>query len=405
MKTGLEGRYVVKNNKKLALGYTTGSCATAAAKAAATMVFTGKEVPYVRIETPKGIPLTLEVLDSSKRENTASCAIRKDGGDDPDVTDGAKVYAKVTLGEFEKKKECRNENPFREESHQKIRIHLDGGIGVGRITKPGLEQDIGQAAINKTPRAMIKEAVGEVCETYGYEGDVFVEISVPEGVELAKKTFNPRLGIVGGISILGTSGIVEPMSEEALIASIRLEMAMHRNNGAEYLVISPGNYGVTYLREHFPVNVEKIVKCSNFVGITIDMAVELGFRGILFVSHIGKFIKVAGGIMNTHSRNSDARMEILAANALRAGAEPAVIKEVLEALTTEEGIAVLLKNDQLKDTMKLIMEKIYFYLNNRSYGNLELSLVAFSNEIGELGRIGDVEGLLKKSNTWMEEEK
>lgn len=416
MKTGLEGRYVVKNNKKLALGYTTGSCATAAAKAAVTMLLTGKEVPYVRIETPKGISLTLEVLNITwePEKNSVSCAIRKDGGDDPDVTDGAKVYARVALGENEKKttgivESVEAATQIQEEkvekAHQKIRIHLDGGIGVGRITKPGLEQAIGEAAINKTPRRMIKEAVTEVCEACGYEGDVFVEISVPAGVELAKKTFNPRLGIVGGISILGTSGIVEPMSEEALIASIRLEMSMHRNNGAEYLVISPGNYGVTYLREHFPVNIEKIVKCSNFVGETIDMAVELGFRGILFVSHIGKIIKVAGGIMNTHSRNSDARMEILAANALKAGADVGTLKEVLEALTTEEGIAILEKQDTLKETMKLIMEKIYFYLNNRSYGNLELSLVVFSNELGELGRTGDVEGLLKKSNIWMEEEK
>ena len=386
MKTGLEEQFVIKNNRKMALGYTTGSCATAATKAAIAMLLSGKSVPYVRIDTPKGISLNLEVLEAKREGDSASCAIRKDGGDDPDVTDGALVFSKVTLGE----------------KGQELKIYLDGGVGVGRITKPGLEQEIGEAAINKVPRQMITNAVAEVCEKYHYKGHVFVEISVPEGEELAKKTFNPRLGIMGGISILGTKGIVEPMSEEALIASIRLEMSMHRNNGADYIVIAPGNYGTTYLSNHFPVNLEKVVKCSNFVGETIDMAVELGYKGVLFVSHIGKFIKVAGGIMNTHSRNSDARMEILASHALMAGADIETLKEVLAAVTTEEGLTILKKKGYLDQTMEPIMKKIHFYLNNRAYGNLELGILLFSNVYGELGRIGDVEGLLQKSKAWME---
>ena len=384
MNTGLEGKYVIKNNKKLALGYTTGSCAAAASKAAAIMLLTNKIVHFIELPTPKGIPLSLEILDATLENGAASCAVKKYSGDDPDVTNGILVYAKASFGN----------------TGEERNVLIDGGVGVGRITKPGLEQPVGAAAINKVPRQMITESVIEVMEEYDYYGEIFVKISIPEGMELAKKTFNPRLGIECGISVLGTSGIVEPMSEEALIASIRLEMQMHRNNGAEYLVISPGNYGTAYLSQNFPINLEKSVKCSNFLGETIDMAVEMEYKGILFVSHIGKFIKVAGGIMNTHSRCADSRMEILTANALRAGAPADALRDVLDAVTTDEGLSILKQHGYLEKTMKYVMEKIEFYLNNRAYQSLEFATLVFSNELGELGRFGDVEGLLRKTNAW-----
>lgn len=387
MNTGLEGKYVIKNNRKLALGYTTGSCAAAAAKAASMMLFSKQTVEYAELPTPKGITLSLEILDATLENGAASCAVKKYSGDDPDVTNGILVYAKASFGN----------------TGEERNVLIDGGVGVGRITKPGLEQPVGAAAINKVPRQMITESVIEVMEEYDYYGEIFVEISIPEGMELAKKTFNPRLGIEGGISVLGTSGIVEPMSEEALIASIRLEMQMHRNNGADYLVISPGNYGTAYLSQNFPINLEKSVKCSNFLGETIDMAVEMEYKGILFVSHIGKFIKVAGGIMNTHSRCADSRMEILTANALRAGAPADALRDVLDAVTTDEGLSILKQHGYLEKTMKYVMEKIEFYLNNRAYQSLELAVLVFSNELGELGRFGDVEGLLRKTNAWREE--
>lgn len=384
MKNGLEGKYVLKNNQKMALGYTTGSCAAAAAKAAAMMLFLGHTVNRVQLMTPKGILLTLEILQPELKYKTASCAVRKYSGDDPDVTDGVLVFAKVSL--LEKGRERK--------------VIIDGGAGVGRITKPGLEQRIGEAAINKVPRQMITQEILDVLEKYEYYGEVFVEISIPKGTELAKKTFNPRLGIEGGISVLGTSGIVEPMSEAALIASIRVEMKMHRENGARYLIISPGNYGTTYLSNNYPVDLKKIVKCSNFLGEAIDFAVELEYEGILFVSHIGKFIKVAGGIMNTHSRCADSRMEILTANALRAGAPREVLSNVLDAVTTEDGLAILKEYGYLDETMKHLMEKIKFYISNRAYEKLELSCLVFSNEQGELGRFGDVEEMLRKSGAW-----
>lgn len=367
MKNGLEEHYVIKDNKKLRMGYTTGSCAAAAAKAAAYKLLKKEEVPYVSLLTPKGIRLHLEVLDIQRGENVVSCAIEKDAGDDPDVTNKLWIYAKVSLIE-------------------QAEIHILGGKGVGIVTKPGLEQPVGSPAINKVPRQMITKELQQVCKNCGYTGGLEVEISVPEGEKTAEKTFNPRLGIIGGISILGTTGIVEPMSEAALVASIRVELKQQVETGHRSLVITPGNYGREFLKDNFPFDLERAVKCSNFVGDTIDMAVELGVENILFVAHIGKFIKVAGGIMNTHSRNADARMEILCANAAIAGADTGVLQNIMGAVTTEEGLRLLKEAGILEETMKLVIKKIQFYLDKRSYGNCKIAVVLFSNEQGELGR-------------------
>lgn len=379
MGTGLEGKYVIKDNKKLAFGYTTGSCGAAAAKAAASMLFSGQARDTVELMTPKGILLHLTVLEAQVTPREACCAIRKDAGDDPDVTNGVLVYARV-----------------RWEEAKGLQVRITGGIGVGRVTKPGLEQPVGEAAINRVPREMITRAVTEVCEAYGYFGGMEVEISIPAGVELAKKTFNPRLGIEGGISVLGTSGIVEPMSERALLASIRLELQMVRRNGASFLLAAPGNYGMDFLSKHLPFEMEQAVKYSNFVGELFDMALELEFQGILLVSHIGKLIKVAGGIMNTHSRNADARLELLAANALRAGADQKTVLRILEAVTTEEGLAVLKEKRLLAQTMEQVLKQVLFYLEHRSYGKLQIGVVTFSSELGMLGQAGPVEELTRR---------
>lgn len=367
MKNGLENYYMIKDNKKLRLGYTTGSCAAAAAKAAALMLLSKEEIEYVSLTTPKGITLHLEILDTSKSIDCISCAIEKYAGDDPDVTDKLWIYARVS---------------------KKVQkgIEITGGKGVGVVTKPGLEQPVGNSAINKVPRRMITEELEKVCKKFGYEGGFRVEISVPEGERVAEKTFNPRLGIKGGISILGTTGIVEPMSEASLIASIRVEMNQQIQNGCRSLVITPGNYGQKFLKENFPFDLKAAIKCSNFVGDTIDMAVELGAKNILFIAHIGKFIKVAGGIMNTHSRNADARMEILCANGIAAGVETEILQQIIKSVTTEEGLHLLKEYGYLENTMELVLEKIQYYLEKRCYGKLETAVVLFSNEQGELGR-------------------
>ena len=350
MKNGLEDYYVIRGNKKMRFGYTTGSCAAAACKGAAKILLGGVMQKDVTLMTPKGIMLTLELKDIRIEGNQVTCAIQKDAGDDPDTTNGILVYATV-----QKTKEPG--------------IILDGGVGVGRVTKAGLK----------------------------------IIISVPEGVEIAKKTFNPRLGIVGGISILGTSGIVEPMSEAALVQSINVEMKQHFSQGEEYLLVTPGNYGADYLREHMDLPYEKNIKCSNYVGETIDMAIDMGVKGILFIAHIGKFVKVAAGIMNTHSHSADARMEVLASNAIRAGASLECAKEILNASTTDEAIDILEKYQILQKTMKEILDRIQFYLNHRSYEQILLGAVIFNNTYGYLGQTADAEKLIKLINAQNDE--
>ena len=274
---------------------------------------------------------------------------------------------------------------------------------MGRVTKAGLSQKIGEAAINPVPKAMILREATEIAEKYDYEGGLKITISVPEGVEIAKKTFNPRLGIVGGIPILGTSGIVEPMSEAALVQSINVEMKQHFSQGEEYLLVTPGNYGADYLREHMDLPYEKNIKCSNYVGETIDMAIDMGVKGILFIAHIGKFVKVAAGIMNTHSHSADARMEVLASNAIRAGASLECAKEILNASTTDEAIDILEKYQILQKTMKEILDRIQFYLNHRSYEQILLGAVIFNNTYGYLGQTADAEKLIKLINAQNDE--
>lgn len=377
-KNGLEDYYVIRNNKKLRFGYTTGSCAAAACRGAAEMLLGGKEVSEIALMTPKGILLHLELQDVKIETNAVTCAVRKDGGDDPDVTDGLLIYARVEKTSSEERDSCKrdsgerdisDEKKIRESGIKNSRFRIAGGIGVGRVTKPGLNQPVGEAAINSVPRAMICRELENVAEKYDYEGDLQVTIYVPEGEKTAKKTFNPRLGIEGGISILGTTGIVEPMSEKALLESIRVEMKQHYAQGEEYLLVTPGNYGQEYLKEHMELPFKRNIKCSNFVGDTIDMAVDMGVKGILFVAHIGKFVKVAAGIMNTHSHNADGRMEVLAASAIRAGADMDCAKEILDCNTTDEALDVLDKHQILPETMAVIMEKIQFYLNHRSYNS------------------------------------
>ena len=305
-----------------------------------------------------------------------TCAIQKDAGDDPDTTNGILVYATV-----QKTKEPG--------------IILDGGVGVGRVTKAGLSQKIGEAAINPVPKAMILREATEIAEKYDYEGGLKITISVPEGVEIAKKTFNPRLGIVGGISILGTSGIVEPMSEAALVQSINVEMKQHFSQGEEYLLVTPGNYGADYLREHMDLPYEKNIKCSNYVGETIDMAIDMGVKGILFIAHIGKFIKVAAGIMNTHSRWADCRMDLFATAALRAGIAGEKAVEFLDCVTTDDALEKCSEEERTR-IMEKIMMRMEEYLNYRGKGEIQVGAVTFSNVYGILGKTEKAEELIER---------
>lgn len=372
-----EQGFVYVGGKRLRRGFTTGSCAAAASKAAVQMLLSGSRVEYVDLVTPKGIPIHVPVEDISVSPDSVSCAVRKDGGDDADDTNGALVYAKVSRKASEG-------------------IDVDGGVGVGRVTRRGLDQPVGNAAINRVPRSMIKEAVEDVCGAYGYTGGISVEISVPEGERIAERTFNSRLGIVGGISILGTSGIVEPMSETALLGSIKAEMKVFMAPGRKYLLTVPGNYGKDFLASYPDLEGQQPVECSNFIGDFLDMAVELGAEGVLLVGNLGKLVKLAGGIMNTHSRNADSRMEILASNAVMAGADAETARRVMGCVSTDDALEVLSEKGLVGPTMDILIPKMEFHMNHRVKGALKVAAITFSSEFGVLGETPSARELLKK---------
>lgn len=356
-------------------GFTTGSCAAAAAKACAYMLVTGKIKKEISIETPKKISYRTKLFDIKRSQEEVSCAVKKDGGDDPDITNGSLIYAKVSYLKNTTKK-----------SEEKPQIIIDGGIGVGRVTKPGLDQPIGEAAINHIPRQMIKKELLEVLSILDCKKDLKVEIFVPNGEKLAEKTFNPRLGIVGGISILGTSGIVEPMSSQAILDTIRVELKQRRAEGFDYVAVSPGNYGLDFMKESYGYDLDRSIKCSNFIGDTIDMAVELGFKKILLTGHIGKLIKLSGGIMNTHSSNADCRMELLVCAGLEAGLALEDLKKILSCVNTEDAIDILDSLGKKDIAMSYIMDRISYYLNKKAAGRIEIACIIYSNKFGQLAK-------------------
>ena len=390
----MEDRIVRKGQAQLKRGYTTGTCAAAAAKAAAKMLFTGEEIREVKIRVPEGTEFLLETEEITWGKQEVSCGVRKDAGDDPDITHGILIFANVCIRE---KKET-----------GEVAVLLEGGKGVGRITRKGLEQPVGEAAINRVPRKMITDGVKEMAEAAGFFGVLSVEIFIPEGERLAMQTFNPRLGIKGGLSVLGTTGIVEPMSEKALTDTIYLEMKVRKNRGIDTLCIVPGNYGREFLKEHLGFDPDEAVRCSNYIGETLDMAVVLGIRRLLLVGHIGKFVKIAAGVMNTHSRMADTRAEVFAANLAQEaagylGTDPkraekllAVIPDIMKGNTTDDMLETLKEAGILKEVMDRIMKKIRWHLQERGKGTIEIEVITFSKEWGILGKTDQAEQVLNR---------
>ena len=380
-------------------GFTTGSCAAAAAKAAAYMLLTGREKHEITITTPKGILYHARMEEISRTEHSVRCAVRKDGGDDPDITTGTLIFAEDRLRRTSPAGTLRGAAQSKQKQEKdcgKPQILITGGAGVGTVTRPGLDQPVGSAAINHVPREMITREVEEVCALTDYAGSLLVEISVQGGEELAQKTFNPRLGIVGGISILGTTGIVEPMSSQALLDTIYVELKQKREEGNRFAAISPGNYGLEYMKRAYGFDLDRSVKCSNFIGKTMDMAVELGFEAVLLTGHIGKLVKLSGGIMDTHSREADARMELLMAAAYRAGCAPDTLGKILDCLVTEEALAYIAQDGCLSATMELLMKKILFYLKKRVKEELRVECILYANRYGELARSDGAVELLEQ---------
>ncbi|MCR5764048.1 MAG: cobalt-precorrin-5B (C(1))-methyltransferase CbiD [Treponema sp.] len=365
--------FLTKQKCKPDIGFTTGTCAAAASCAAARMLVTGENVYYVSIMTPKGLPVFIEIVESSLCDGYAVCAVRKMSGTDPDVTDGVLVYSRVSL----------SKDAFDNS------IVIDGGSGVGRVTLPGLDQAVGNAAINHVPRQMIEECVRkEIGEDRGAK----VIISIPAGVELASKTFNPRLGIKGGISVLGTSGIVEPMSQQALLDTIQVEINMRKALQYPVLPMVPGNYGKDFLFKSYGFSIETAVTTSNFIYDSIRKAVESGFTKLLFIGHIGKLVKVAGGVKNTHSKYGDRRMEILCSivHDVLSGPDKMQVKEmqnsVSECISTDEAVRILINAGCSKPVLSEMTLRIQSNMSNWAGKGIQVEVIVFSNVYGVLGQ-------------------
>ena len=363
--------YVRSGQKLLRCGYTTGTCAALAAAGAARLLLTGTAPETVALRTPKGIVVEVAPLFCRTVAEGAECAIEKDGGDDVDVTTGLPVTATVTL------------LPGTPE------ICITGGAGVGRVTKPGLDQPVGQAAINHVPRQMITEALRREAEAACYPGGFAVTISIPGGEEVARRTFNPHIGVEGGLSVLGTSGIVEPMSQQAILDTIQLEMnqAVLRAGTPKRLILAPGNYGLDYLHETYPQFATiPVVKTSNFIGDTLDMAAAAHFEQVLLVGHIGKLCKLAGGIMNTHSHTADCRTELFCTHAALCGADRKVCTALYNAATTDACLEILDTAGLRKPVLQSLLAAIQLHLDRRAGGAFRVGAVLFSNQHGPLGQ-------------------
>lgn len=417
----------MEEKRQLKSGFTTGTCAAAAAMAAAQALAGGGKREYVSLMTPGGREAAFEVLwqpecgekagggkdgfwPGSESPEKQICMVRKDSGDDPDVTNGTLIGAAVSFGEnVQRAEESGEELPGIYSDHsQSPSVYLTGGIGVGRVTKKGLKCPVGYPAINPVPRQMIAEAARTALWKLGCERPVYIEIFIPAGRKLALKTFNPRLGIEGGISVLGTTGIVNPMSEQALIETIRLDIRVQAAENRTLLAVAPGNYGEAFLREEMGLSMDAFVKCSNFVGETFSMLKEEGVRQALFAGHLGKLIKVAGGVMNTHSKYGDRRMEILAdclaetwnseekrsgRSALNRRREE-VIGQILSMNTTDQAAEFLSAQGLLASVMKTVTGRIKSVLESRF--QIETEVIVFSGSAGILGMTAGAAAFAKR---------
>ena len=360
---------------KLRSGYTTGTCAAAAAGAAARMLLTGETLRETKVLLPAGKCLRLPVSDVRKRADAVSCAVVKDSGDDPDITNGIAVYAKVTR--------CTEG------------ITITGGEGIGIVTKPGLDQPVGAYAINSTPRRMIAQAVQNAAEDCGAVCGFCVEICIPGGGELAKKTYNPHMGIEGGLSVIGTSGIVEPMSTAALLDTIRLEINMRKAAGERILLLTLGNYGEQFLAHRLEALSGREVRCSNFLGDAVTMGLEAEFSGILIVGHIGKLVKLGSGIFQTHSACADGRMETLMACGVLAGADPAALRRLPDCVTVDAALDILDEAGCRDAVLSALTERIGYYLKRRVKGAVPIGAAIFSYQHEIWLETEDAPGLLQ----------
>ncbi|EQJ04348.1 cobalt-precorrin-5B (C(1))-methyltransferase CbiD [Clostridioides difficile] len=402
--------YVYIDGKKYRRGYTTGSCATGASKAAVYMLITKNRINTINIDTPKGIPLLLKVDNINISDTFVECSIKKDGGDDIDATHTMDIYARAEIvAKNDKNKgnltlkdidSLSTNSECKSELYKFIRVY--GGTGIGVVTKKGLSVDVGKPAINPTPLKMInheiRKLIGDNFESIlGNDKVLKITIFAPQGETVAKKTFNPRLGIVGGISIIGTTGIVEPMSDEGWKKSLSIELQMKKEQGLDKIILVPGNHGEQFIREKLNLDIKYVVRVSNFIGYMIKEAQRIGYKKILMAGHIGKFIKVSAGIFNTHSKVADARSEILVANLALMGARYEFLNKINQCVTTEEAVE-LINNSEYREVYNILSnkcrERVKQYLNEDS-DDIDVEVIIFSMDKSLLGKSDNTDDLVE----------
>ena len=402
--------YVYIDGKKYRRGYTTGSCATGASKAAVYMLITKNRINTINIDTPKGIPLLLKVDNINISDTFVECSIKKDGGDDIDATHTMDIYARAEIvAKNDKNKgyltlkdidSLSTNSECKSELYKFIRVY--GGTGIGVVTKKGLSVDVGKPAINPTPLKMInhetRKLIGDNFESIlGNDKVLKITIFAPQGETVAKKTFNPRLGIVGGISIIGTTGIVEPMSDDGWKKSLSIELQMKKEQGLDKIILVPGNHGELFIREKLNLDIKYVVRVSNFIGYMIKEAQRIGYKKILMAGHIGKFIKVSAGIFNTHSKVADARSEILVANLALMGARYEFLNKINQCVTTEEAVE-LINNSEYREVYNILSnkcrERVKQYLNEDS-DDIDVEVIIFSMDKSLLGKPDNTDDLVE----------
>jgi cobalt-precorrin-5B (C1)-methyltransferase len=347
----------------LKYGITTGACAAAAAKAALIALLTDP-VERVVIPTPIGIRIEIPVKESKRLSDDAAIAtVVKDAGDDIDTTDKIEISATVWLtnnGE----------------------VTLKSGEGIGKVTKPGLAVPVGESAINPMPRKMIFEAVNEALPR---GKGAKVVIAIPGGENVAKKTLNAKLGVVGGISVLGTTGVVKPLSMEACRRSLVPQIDVAIAKGYTQIFMVPGNIGEKITKQLFKAPDEAIIQTGDFMGYMLDKAVEKGVKEIILLGHPGKLVKLAAGIFNTHHEMGDARAEVIAAYAGAVGANAETIKLILKSNTTEEAAALLKQANLSRATFNGIAEKVKSRVVERIKEKAKVSVIIVSLDAAVLG--------------------
>lgn len=350
----------VGRKSSLRTGYTTGTCAAAATKAALSALVSGDNLPKVNVSLPKDKHIVIDIAwIKFVNEKSVTASVIKDGGDDPDVTNGAEIWSTVSLLESSNK------------------IMIDGGIGVGRVTKPGLGLEIGKAAINPTPLKMINQAIEEILEKqqknrYGLS----ILISVPKGEEIAKRTDNPRLGIIGGISILGTTGIVIPYSTASFAASIRQSIDVSIAMGSDSVILTTGGRSEDFARSIFGNSVadHAYIQIGDFIGFSIKQCAIKKIKKAYVIGFIGKLTKMAMGVKQTHVKGSNVDMNFLATLANRCGANNDLVKKIKLANTARH-VGELIDQSGLSMFYDVLCEEVYNHLSKDSPSDLKIKII------------------------------